>query len=310
MNVARFKKSGLFVSLTNVLQNKTITKGENMKIAYLGPRGTFSEEAVRIYVTNNKIEALWEPLNSIDKVINALEKKEADMAVIPIENSVEGIVNSALDHLIGNGNGLKIIGEIVLDIHQNLIGLEGARIEKIIEFYSHPQAIAQCDRYINAMFKNSKINLTSSTAEGAQIVASLKKENCAAIGNKLLADIYGLKVLASNIHDKKNNKTRFIVLGHSSPPLIKRAKIKSSLIFEIKDEPGSLLKVLEVFDVMNINMTHISSRPSKRSLGEYVFFVEFEWRIPQNEKVKIALELLKEKTDNLKNLGSYQIIAK
>lgn len=281
-----------------------------MKIAYLGPRGTFSEEAVRVYATDNKIEALWEPLNSIDEVISALGKKEANIAIIPIENSVEGIVNSALDHLIGNGNGLKIIGEVVLDIHQNLIGLKGARITKITELYSHPQALAQCDRRINAMFKNPKRNLTSSTAEGARIVASLKKENCAAIGNKLLADIYGLEVLASNIHDKENNKTRFIVLGHISPSLIKRAEIKSSLIFEIKDEPGSLLKVLEVFDVMNINMTHISSRPSKRSLGEYVFFVEFEWRIPQNEKVKIALELLKEKTDNLKNLGSYQIIAK
>lgn len=264
-----------------------------MKIGYLGPKGSFSEKAALGFRKNDNLIAF--PSFGL---IRALEEKKIQKAVLPIENSIEGSVNWVFDFLFRNNSMFLIEGEIVYPIRQNLIGFGQISDVKIV--YSHPQALAQCRNFLNELGVETKD--TDSTSEAVQLIVEEKKPEIAALGTKRAAEIYCATVIKENISDNQNNKTRFIVLGKERKE--RTGRDKTSFVFGTEDRPGALYRVLEVFDVLRINMTMIISRPSKKSLGEYVFFVDVDG-YQEEDDLKIAFRKIKERVSFLKILGSY-----
>lgn len=219
---------------------------------------------------------------------------------MPIENSIEGPVGVTLD-LLTHDYDLKIEQEIILPINHNLLVKPGDKLEDIKSVYSHHQALSQCRNFLEKL--NLTIHSTSSTAAAAKIIKY--KKNAAAIGNQRAAEIYGLKMICQNIQDFDNNLTRFIVLSYKQPPVTGRDK--TSIVFSLsKDYPGGLYEILGFFARENINLTKIESRPSKKGLGKYFFFIDFEGHV-RDEKVAPILKIMKTKTPFLKILGSYPL---
>lgn len=267
---------------------------KKIKIGYLGPPGSFSEEAVLSIF--GEIQDLF-PFSSFE-LMKSLEKGKIQKAVLPVENSIDGSVNWVIDWLLKNNSSFLIEGETVLSIRHSLIGR--GRIPDIKTVYSHPQALAQCRRFLNELGVETKD--TDSTSEAVKLVAARNDPKIAALGSKRAAGIFGLPIIKENVCDNQNNKTRFIVLGKEQKR--KSGKDKTSFIFGTKDKPGALFHVLEVFDVFGINMTMIISRPSKRELGEYVFFVDLEGH-REDEKLKTAFKKITKRASFLKVLGSF-----
>ena len=266
-----------------------------IKVGYLGPEGSFSEEAA-VNVSADE----YVPFSTIQKLLKAFWNGEIDKAVIPIENSIEGTVVPAIDSLInGNGNSFVIEREIKLSIKQNLIGI-GYEPSKIKTVISHPQALAQCANFIEEI--GAETEGSSSTSAAVKRVAEKQDDNFFAIGTKRAAEIYGLRVIKESIQDSDNNVTRFLVLGYDIN--IQTINDKTSIIFEVNNRPGALLRVLEVFDALDINMTNVVSRPSKTELGKYIFWVDIEGH-QLNKKVNVAIEQIKGRTNFLKIFGSY-----
>lgn len=269
-----------------------------MKIGYLGPPGSFSEEAA---LEVGKIQDL---INFTSfRLVKALEEEKVQKAVLPIENSIEGSVNWVFDFLFRNNFPFVIENEVICPIKQNLIGF--GQIPNLEVVYSHPQALAQCRKFLSELGVKTKD--TDSTSEAVQLVAEGKNPTIAALGTKRAAEIYYATVIKENVNDNDNNQTRFIILGKEKKE--RTEKDKTSFIFGTKDKPGALYRVLEVFDVLRINMTMIISRPSKRRLGEYVFFIDIEGH-QQEDDLKIAFRKIKERVSFLKVLGSYPRAAK
>lgn len=267
---------------------------ERVTVGYLGPVGSFSEE-VAIKVEADEHIAF----PTISKLLKAFWNGEVDRIVLPVENSIEGIVVPAIDSLIGgNGNKFVIKREIRLPIEQNLIGI--GEISEIKTVISHPQALAQCSNLMEEL--GVKTESSSSTSAAAELVSERESHSIAAIGTKRAAKIYDLKIIRGNIQDSDNNVTRFLVLGHNAN--VQTGTDKTSVIFELNNEPGALLRVLEVFDALDINMTNIVSRPSKTKLGKYMFWVDIEGH-SEDKKVNVALEQIKTRTVFMKVLGSY-----
>lgn len=270
-----------------------------MRICYLGPKGTFSEEALIRYVKCFETCDIIE-LNSIPEVIGCLSRNMCDEAVIPIENSIEGSVNVAVDMLINDANGIMIKGEIIIPISHCLITNGEIGFKDVHCILSHPQAIAQCREYISKNFPNAEVKSAESTSQAVLDIRT--HSNMVAIGPERAANIYGLTVLAKDIQDVKDNYTRFLILSHQD--CSSTGDDKTSLVFSVANSPGSLYKVLEVLAVENINMTKIESRPSRKKLGEYVFWVDIEGH-RDDKHIDYALKKLNGKTDFLKILGSY-----
>ena len=277
-----------------------------MKIAYLGPEGTFTEQAADHFALTMDIsEVLLFPLASIEDVFEAVESKKADYGVVPIENSIEGAVNTTIDTLIFDSK-LFISKQLTLPITQNLMVSEKNAGRKITKILSHPQALAQCRKFINKTYPNVAVEFVSSTAEAAKIAASFDSgsgEVIAAIGSKNSAGIYGLKVINENIQNNKNNTTQFVLLTKTNTSLPK-AGCSTSIVFSTEDRPGELYKVLDIFAIWDLNMTKILSRPTKNRHGEYVFFIEISG-YGNTSDVSDALTMIKRKTSFFKNLGSY-----
>ncbi|MCR4430835.1 MAG: prephenate dehydratase [Tepidanaerobacteraceae bacterium] len=275
-----------------------------IKIGYLGPRGTFTEEAMEMWIETQKSDTINEYTrvehSSIPKLINALDAGDLDEAVVPVENSLEGSVNITVDMLIHEAN-VMVKGELVIPIRQCLLAKENMPLENVEEIFSHPQALYQSIRFINDRLPQAKANETLSTAEAAKMVAERGK-SVAAVGSRRLAEIYGLKILAEDIQGQKNNLTRFYVL--SANDAARTGRDKTALAFSTENRPGSLFRSLGVFAQRNLNLTKIESRPSKRMLGEYVFFIEVEGH-REDGVLKHALETLKQHAGFIKLLGSY-----
>ncbi|RQD74664.1 MAG: prephenate dehydratase [Candidatus Syntrophonatronum acetioxidans] len=270
------------------------------KMGYLGPPGTFTEEALLHYNKELAREEIKE-YKTIPEVIKAVGK-EVEEGIVPVENSLEGSVSITLDLLAGNRE-LKIKGEVVIPIDHHLLALEGTNLENIQLIYSHSQAVAQCRKFLEEYLPGAEMELTYSTAQAAKIVAEKGDKTWGAIGTLRAAELYSLKVLKRDIHDYPCNYTRFIVLsprGDTSPT----GKDKTSIIFGIKDGPGALYQVLKEFALNQINLTKIESRPSKRNFGDYLFFVDFQGHM-DNEEIKKALKAVGGNTVFLKILGSY-----
>lgn len=232
--------------------------------------------------------------------MESITNDETTWGVVPIENSIEGPVGITLDSL-AHKYDLKIFKEIIIPINQNLIVNPGTVMEDVEDVYSHAQAIAQCQEFIS----QNKIqpHYAVSTARAAKDIIGYKSK--AAIGNSKTAELYGLEILKSNIQDMDNNETRFVVLSKADHE--PTGSDKTSIIFSIyEDKPGSLYEILGIFQKNNINLTKIESRPSKKGLGKYLFFVDFEGH--KNESVvKDIIHEISQKTYFLKILGSYPI---
>lgn len=267
---------------------------KTLDIAYLGPEGTFTQSAALKHFGHSVNTSAF---GSIDQVFREVESGASNYGVVPIENSIEGVVNHTLDML--NDSGLKICGEVELRIHHHLLS-NNESLEEITKIYSHQQALAQCRAWLDLNVVKADRLAVSSNAEGARIVST--EENTAAIASEAAAELYGLNILAKNIEDEPDNTTRFLVIGRAtcSPS----GNDKTSLIFSAQNKPGALHKLLSCFAENDISMTRIESRPSRREMWAYVFFADIEGHA-EDESVKKALSELEESAAMLKLLGSY-----
>lgn len=269
------------------------------RVAFLGPSGTFTEEALTKCSFSE--ETVFQPYNSIPEVILAVAEGEVKAGLVPTENSLEGAVNISLDMLVHKVD-LQINREVVLPISHNLFSHSGIKLEDVERVYSHPQALAQCRDFILQKMPQAIIHSTSSTSEAFRLVKN-SQEKWGAIGNKRAGEIYGLSCLGQAIQDNNDNYTRFLLLAESdhSPT----GCDKTSLAFaQDKDRPGGLYSIMGEFALRNINLTRIESRPSRKMLGEYIFFLDFIGH-REDTLVQKALQALQEKTTFLKVLGSY-----
>ncbi|MEA3254775.1 MAG: prephenate dehydratase [Candidatus Altiarchaeota archaeon] len=262
------------------------------KVAVLGPKGTFTEIAARRVFSS--IEVIY--CDSVSDVFDAVDNG-IEFGVVAIENSLEGSVNTTMDCLIEYN--MKIHGEVILDINLCLLAPSETRKEDIKVLISHPHALAQCKKFLRRNYPDARLQRHESTAAAMKELSELSSGEYAAIGPKEAADLYNLEILSTNIEDAPS-QTRFIVISRKES-----GGDKTSIIFALKDEPGSLYHILGDFAERNINLTKIESRPSRRKLGEYFFFVDLKGSL-SDERVKDALDAIKEKTTFLKILGSYQ----
>jgi len=270
------------------------------KIGFLGPPGTFTEEALISAVEADKSKLV--PLTSIQEVIAAVERLEVDKGIVPIENSIEGSVNATLDMLAFEAN-LLIEREVVTPVVNNLIGRRGTKRDRVTTVISHPQATAQCRNYIAREFPGANIEAANSTAEAVKIVAGRQGGEAVAIGTSLAAKLYGLNVLERKIQDFPDNRTRFVIIGREMPK--RTGYDKTSIVcFIHEDRPGSLLQILQEFAYRSINLTKIQSRPTRKTLGEYCFFLDMEGHV-EDANVAEALKCLRCKIRQVKLLGSY-----
>lgn len=267
------------------------------KYAYLGPKGTFSEEAL-LSLGVEDLTAV--PCPTIDEVFSVVGSGKADAGIVPIENSVEGSVNATLDALAFDSD-LTISKEVILDIKHVLVVAPGTDLKDIERVVSHPHATAQCRKWLSRNLPNAEVLAANSTAEAVAI--AVKEEGMAAIGTRLAAERYGGEILADSIEDFAGNKTRFVVIDRTYSA--KTGDDKTSLaLFLHHDKPGALLMILGEFAYGEINLTKIQSRPTKRQLGEYMFFVDLQGH-QDDPAVATALNCLRLKLRTVKVLGSY-----
>ncbi|MHB8986502.1 MAG: prephenate dehydratase [Eubacteriales bacterium] len=270
-----------------------------MKVGYLGPPGTFSEEAACRYLElSGGGEAI--PCRSLKEIAEVVAKGRLDEGVVPLENSYEGSVNLTLDLLAG-GDGLQIRGEVIVPVCCNLLARPGIEAKELTCITSHPQPLGQCREFIEKNFPGVVTRDASSTSEAARLVAE-SPEPWGAIGAARAAGAYGLAVLAAEINDRGDNATRFVVLGREDRPV--QDNCKTSIVVSATDRPGALYRILKEFALHNINLTRIESRPAKRKLGEYLFFIDFQGS-RRDPEVTDALKEVQEQAASFKNLGSY-----
>ena len=265
-------------------------------IAFLGPLGTFSESAATKHFGH---AARLSPQSSIDDVFREVESGHAQYAVVPVENSTEGAVGRTMDLLLGTQ--LKICGEVVVRIHQNLLSNE-TDLSKITRVYSHAQSLAQCHEWLNRMLPGAQRISVGSNAQAAQMAS--EEVGVAAIAGEAAATRYKLPRLAENIEDEPNNTTRFLVLGkHDAGP---SGRDKTSLIMSAANRTGALHELLLPLSSAGVSMCRLESRPARNALWEYVFYVDIEGH-RDDAPIKAALEELGRRSAYLKTLGSYPV---
>lgn len=273
-------------------------------IAHLGPNGTYAEAAALKYLTwltqTSNESAFLCSYPSITQALEAVAKEQAHFAVVPVENSIEGSVTMTLDAL-WRLDTLKIQHAIVLPINHALLSI-AERLDEIQAVYSHPQALAQCQNWLDRNLPNAQLIAANSTTEALQHLG--EDQTIAAISSQRAAQLYSLPILASPINDHPENCTRFLVLSLGQSP----GGSRTSLAFSVSaNKPGVLLKPLQIFAERGINLSRIESRPTKRSLGDYVFFVDLEADTRQGA-IQAALAELTTCTETLKVFGSYSVL--
>lgn len=274
-----------------------------MKIGYLGPQGTFSQAALKQHwPTQDNITEV--PYVTMPLLMQAVEAQEIDAGIVPIENSLEGPINIILDQLAFNRN-LFIQSEVICPVTENLIVRPGTPLHEIRHITSHPQPIGQCSRWIQTHLPVADIAYANSTADGALAVQQGKYD--AVIGSELLAEIYNLEIRCQRIEDNPNNSTRFVIVG-TKPRIEITGNDKTSIVFSVDNRPGRLYQILDIFNLWDINMSKIESRPSKQCLGEYIFFVDLVGHISDHDMAD-ALKMIQRKSSFYKFLGSYPAAA-
>jgi prephenate dehydratase len=295
-------------------QTMTPTRG---RLAFFGPSGTFTEEAARVFAQVLRVgpaQEQWVACPTIPDVLETVAAGQADFGVVPIENSLEGSVNITLDWLAHEG-GITLVAEAALAISHNLLVRPGVSAGEIEGIISHPQALAQCRRYLRSHFPGVPLYPSESTAAAAATVAKDPRP-LAAIGTRLAGRLYALEVLEEDIQDEANNRTRFVLVGSEDRWSPERQKelcnrhghCKTSVLITLnEDRPGALYGVLACFAREQINLTRIESRPTRRGLGSYHFFVDLEgcWWDPA---VQRAVACVHGEGSRVRCLGTYTVI--
>jgi len=269
-----------------------------MKVGVLGPQGTYSELAARKHFGAG-VDLVYYPL--VTDIAEAVSKGKVGVGVIPVESLREGSVGEALDALAWTD--VKAQAEVVMPVSYSILGVNGAQLKNIKRVLSHPQAIAQCRSFLRKHLPCVELIEMSSTAKAAEQVSRLNQPYTVAIGPEEQARLYKLKVLKKNIQKNETNLTRFLCISKSDSR--RTGRDKTSIVFyTVRDRPGILYQILGEFATRGINLTKIESRPSKKVLGDYLFFIDFEGH-REDKKIKETLAGLKKKTAKLKIIGSY-----
>jgi prephenate dehydratase len=280
------------------------------RVGYLGPQGTFSEEALLASVQSEAVEPV--AMASIYDTIKALRQGLVRWAIVPIENSLEGSISVTLDELAGEPADLKIVGEVVLRVRHALIATEMLPLAEIETVMTHPQVPGQCTRLLREELAGARVLAASSTAEAVRSVLAEGRRGASAIGTPLAARIYGGTVIRSGVEDNEDNETRFVWLARaeeqqSVAPLHEPGtECKTSLVFWGlgAERPGWLVQCLDEFARREINLTKIESRPRRERLGSYSFFVDLSGAL-QEADVAAAVEGLRGHCEEVRVLGSY-----
>ena len=272
------------------------------RVAFLGPAGTFTEQA--LLSQPDLAAGELTPIRSIAETIFTVDQGRAELGVVPIENAIEGSVNETLDTLAFEASEhLFIHREIVVPVDLNLCVKPGTKLADVKAVVSIPHASAQCRDWLAAKLPGVEVQASNSTAEAARDVAKSRAGGRAAIAPRLAAELYGLEVLAAGIHDHPDNSTRFVVIGHGIAAHTGHDKTTVVVFQTHQDRPGGLLTILQEFNARGINLTKLESRPTKRELGSYCFFIDFEGHL-SDELVADVLRSLAAKHE-VRFLGSY-----
>jgi prephenate dehydratase len=289
-------------------------RGGGPRVGYLGPRGTFSDTALRRGVDVRRVQPV--PLGSIHEAVMAVQAEAVRWSIVPIENSIEGPVTVTLDALAGEASDVRIVGELVLPVRQCLIARAPVDLADITTVVSHPQPAGQCAAFLREHLAQATVRSANSTAEAVRVVAEADQPNWAALGPALAADLYGCVVLREGVEDRHDNETRFVWLARrpgDHPPAPPgrtapgdEAPQKTSLVFwgSGAGHPGWLVACLNEFALRAVNLTKIESRPQRSRLGNYIFFVDLDGG-EDAPAVARALAGLREHCDAVHVLGSY-----
>jgi chorismate mutase/prephenate dehydratase len=286
----------VLVRLFREIMSACLAQQEPLKIGFLGPEGTHSQQAVYKHF-GHSIHGL--PLSTIEEVFQEVEAGDADFGVVPVENSTQGTIQSTLDMFLTSK--LKICGEVELRVHQHLLS-RANRLEDIERVYSHPQSFAQCKAWLRQYLPKAEKIAVTSNADAAK--RARNADDAAAIAGISAATVYGLKSLAGPIEDRPDNTTRFLVLGRELfPP---SGNDRTSLLVFIKDQPGALYHVLAPFAKHGLSMNRIESRPGHTGLWQYAFFIDITGHA-QEDAMRRALDEVHEFAQEVKVLGSYPV---
>jgi len=277
-----------------------------VRIAYLGPAGTFTEDALAEAAAGGEP---FEPLRTatVPDAILAVARGEAERALVPFENSIEGSVRSTLDALAFEGEGVTIVGEHDYAVRAHLIArqsLDPAQVESVL---SHPQPLAQCARFLREHLPQAERRSVSSTAEAVRLISE-SREPWAAIGGRAAAELYGCTILREGIEDEADNVTRFVWIAPAGTEPSGEGPWKTSLVFSElgEDHPGALVEALQAFSGREVNLTRIESRPLRQGLGRYMFFCDLEGAA-SDPMVAAAISSLRELAASVRILGSYPV---
>ena len=285
-----------FEAIYREIMSASLALEKPLRIAYLGPEATFSHLAA-LKRFGSMVE--YVSCENVSEIFSKVEHGDCDHGVVPIENSIEGVVTHTIDLLVDSE--LKICSQILLDVSLNLMA--NCPVSKIKQVYSHPQPLGQCRQWILQNLPQVQLIAAASTTKAAQLAS--KKKNSGCVASEIAASLYGLKILNKNIQDNAHNITRFLVLSNSDVPAT--GKDRTSLVFSIKDSVGALHAMLTPFYKNKINLTKIESRPSKKKAWDYYFFIDFAGH-QDDPHVKRALAQLEGMCKFMKILGSYPVI--
>jgi prephenate dehydratase len=276
-----------------------------VRAGYLGPKGTFTHEALTASAGSEDLDLVALP--TIYDTVMAVGEGQVERALVPIENSLEGSVNATLDALAMETEDVVIVGELVHPIRHCLIAREAIPLDAIDTVVSIPQATAQCARFIRARLRGATVMPANSTADAVRLAAETDG-TWAALGNRLAAELYGCEVLQAGVEDLADNETRFVWLARKGADTSARGPWKTSVVFwgAGDDTPGWLVRCLSEFAFRGVNLTLIESRPRKAGLGHYMFFADLEGR-DTHGAVASAIEAVRGQTEELRVLGSYPV---
>jgi prephenate dehydratase len=276
-----------------------------VRIAYLGPAGTFTEDALSEAIGGTGFEALRTA--TIHDAILAVERGEADRALVPIENSIEGSVRMTLDTLAFEVERVTIVGEHDYRVRVHLIGREGLRTDEIEAVLSHPQPLAQCARFLRERLPEVELRSVSSTAAAVRMVSESARP-WAALGARAAAELYGCRIVEEGVEDQADNVTRFVWIAPAGTAPAEGGTWKTSLVFSElgEDHPGALVDALGEFSSRGINLSRIESRPLRQGLGRYMFFCDLEGA-EGDTAIGEAIAALRGKAESVRILGSYPV---
>lgn len=279
----------------------TAPRPQPTSVAFLGPLGTFCEEA--LLTQKDYAGARLEPRPTIAEVLDVVGNGHVDLGLVPIENAIEGTVRDTLDALIFDVD-LLIQREVVLDVRLHLMAPEDTALEGVRRVVSYPVALAQCRRFFADKLPGIEIVAANSTADAARTLGEHPQPHTAALAPRLAADLYGLKMLAEDVEDYDDNQTRFVAVAREGVPAPTGHDRTSIVCFQHADRPGSLHGILGEFAARNLNLTRLESRPTKRGLGDYCFVIDLEGHLA-DEVVADCLRALRAELAAVKFLGSY-----